>query len=211
MRQILEIHVIWSTFQKNPMFRLDYPKICILSRSKSYICTFCVYQAKKKLGFFPTNISVDQVSKNWRAESKHFNSLQFHRRKRRRGKEEKKKTNHPKMKPDSPCSTSFSGSFSKIRETVLSITQGLTGQMRTAKLLSSHCVLLIWEYRCQNIDVRCQALGSSWLENEPNLVAWFRLELLPPAPRQDQRMDVNCQVSSSANVPRRLCIFFLCP
>ena len=49
-RQILEIQIILSTL-KNPVLRLDYPKICTLSRSMSYICTFCVYQAKSWVYF----------------------------------------------------------------------------------------------------------------------------------------------------------------
>jgi len=53
------------------------------------------------------------------------------------------------------------------------------GQMRTAKLLSS----------------------------QHNPVAWFRLELLSPVPRQDERMDMNYQITNSADVLRRLCIF----
>lgn len=63
-----------------------------------------------------------------------------------RGQEEGKKTtkpqNHPKMKPDSLSSTSFSGSFSKIREIALSITQRSYGTDENSKA-SSHCVLLI--------------------------------------------------------------------
>lgn len=87
-----------------------------------------VFIKQKKLVLFPKNILVDQVSKNLREESTHFSSLQFHRRKRtgrEKNKTKQKKTNSNKtrMETDFQSSASFSGSLSKIKDTVLSITQ----------------------------------------------------------------------------------------
>lgn len=109
------------------------------------------------------------------------------------------------MKPDFLSSTSFSGSFSKLRKTVLSITQRSYGKDENSKAaFFPLCALDVrvflskyrrqvpgtWKQLATKMNVT-QLLGSGW-----------NCYLL--APRQDQRMDRNCQISSSADVLRSL-------